>query len=161
MGSLVLQNPAAVPHIAGMSVGTLVVDSFSHRDAQGFKFTVRCDRCGDSWPESYRRIMDGFLHQGCRNTLCRQNRLPEKKITQHERWLNQPEPIAVRQPEPVKAEPVRVEQVSADYLRYVAVCKKTGQTDVRSWGEFKNLGDLLHKNVMAQVERLEEKYDSD
>jgi hypothetical protein len=58
----------------------------------------------------------------------------------------------------VKAEPVqRIERVSTDYLRYVAVCQKTGQRDVRTWSEFQNFGDFLHKNVMAQVSAIEER----
>jgi hypothetical protein len=159
MGSLnVLSNPSTIPHIEGMKVGTLTVDSFARRDASDFKFNIRCTRCGDRWTESYRRIMDGFLHQGCRNTTCRLNRLPESKVSAHEKWLNEPEPLAVTQSEPVKPEPVRVEQVSTDYLRYVAICTKVGQADIRTWNEFKNFGSFMHKNVMAQVEQLEEKY---
>ena|ERR1700691_1312270 len=155
---MILANPAAVPHITGMTVGTLTVDSFSHRDATGFKFNIRCNRCGDAWPESYRRIMDGFLHQGCHNTLCRLDRLPESKKSTHERWLDSPEPVATPAPEPVKVKPVqRVEQVSVDYLRYLAACQKTGTPSSVPWREFDLLGTRLHKDIMARVARIEEK----
>ena len=157
---MILANPSAVPHIEGMTVGSLTVESFAYRDANGLKFNIRCNRCGDRWIETYRRIMDGFLSQGCRNTPCRLDKLPESKKSAHERWLDSPEPVAAtQQPETPEAEPVRVEQVSTDYLRYIAVCRKIGQTDVRSWAEFKNFGDFLHKNVMDQVRRIEEKYE--
>jgi hypothetical protein len=103
---MILQNPSAVPHITGMTVGTLTVDSFSHRDGKDFKFNIRCG-CGATWTESYRRIMDGFLKQGCHNTACRLGRIPETRITQHEKWLDSPDEPVAAQPEPPKAEPVR------------------------------------------------------
>jgi predicted nucleic acid-binding Zn-ribbon protein len=159
MGSLVLSNPSTIPHIEGMTVGTLTVDSFARRDASGFKFNIRCTRCGDRWTESYRRIMDGFLHQGCRNTTCRYGRMPERKpISQHEKWMNSPDepPTPAPAPEP-KPAPV-IEKVSTDYIRYLAVARRTNPEDIRSYAEFKNFGSFMHKNVMDQVAELEEKY---
>jgi hypothetical protein len=140
-----------------MTVGSLIVDSFSQRDASGFKFNIRCTRCGDRWLESYRRIRDGFMAQGCHNNLCRLNRLPESKVTAHEAWLNSPEPEPIPEPTPAPKPAQVVEKVSVDYLRYVAACHKTGQSDVRSWKEFDNFGTFLHTNVMRQVANIEEK----
>jgi hypothetical protein len=106
---MILPNPTAIPHsVVGMVVGTIVVDSFAYRDGRDFKFNVRCNRCGDSWIETHRRIADGFLRQGCRNTACRLNRLPERKITAHEKWLIAPDevkPVDAPTSEPVKEEP--------------------------------------------------------
>jgi len=155
---MIFADPNAVPHIAGMSEGTLTVESFSHRDPDGgFKFNIRCSRCGATWKESYRRIVAGFLKQGCHNTACRLNRIEPPKISAHEKAWSEPEPAPAVAPEPVKPEPIP-EWISTDYLRYVAACRKVGQSDIRSWSEFRNFGDFLHKHVMAQVRNIEEKH---
>jgi hypothetical protein len=155
---MILKTLGSIPDIAGRTEGSLTVGSFSHRDASGLKFNIRCNRCGDTWLESYRRIMDGFLRQGCHNTQCRLNRLPERKVSKHEQWLNStdepaPEPLA---PEPVKAESTP-ELVSVDYLRYLTACQKIGQHQVISPGEFNGLGSFMHKNLMERVEKIEER----
>jgi hypothetical protein len=96
----------------------------------------------------------------CQLTECRLGRWQPTKITGYERnYLNAPDTVRlIETQDPVKATPVQAEKVSTDYLRYVAVCRKTGQSDVRSWAEFKSFGDFLHKNVMEQVKRLEERH---
>lgn len=126
---------------------------------------IRCDRCGSEWTMPDRIVRNYVTSGGGRGTdipcyldACRMGRLRPAKITAHEQWLNSPEES---KPAETPAEPVKEpmpERVSTDYLRYVAICRKIGQTDVRPWSEFRNFGDFLHKHVMAQVSAIEEKH---
>lgn len=107
-------RPADVQDLTGRTVGTLRVTGFSHRDAAGIKWHVLCTKCGDRTIETSRRIIDGHLGKGCRIDNCRLDRLPEKRITQHEKWLNSaddptqaaPAREPFKQPEPKKQEVV-------------------------------------------------------
>jgi hypothetical protein len=157
MSSVWATRPSDVRDLTGYTEGTLKVSAFSHRDAGGIKWHVECTRCGDRTIDTSRRILDGHLRKGCRIDDCRLNRLPEKRITAYEKWLDAPEPVAAPEPEPAKAEPVqRVEPVTTDYLRYVAACQKTGTPSV-PFREFQQLGPNLHRDIMARVATVEEK----
>src|SRR5580700_8216464 len=84
-------RPSDVRDLTGYTEGTLNVIGFSHRDAAGVKWHVRCSKCGDRTIETSKRIIDGHLRKGCRVDDCRLNRLKPVRLTAHERWLNSPD----------------------------------------------------------------------
>jgi hypothetical protein len=155
-----MSTPLGAVNWTGHTFGSVSVMKLANSSPRNW--LLRCNTCESEWtvPE---RIPSVYYASGlpipCRLEACRYGRLQPTKITGYERdYLNAPDPQPKPEPKPPKTEPVRVEQVSTDYLRYLAVCQRTGQADVRSWSEFENLGQFLHRKVMDQVWRLEEKY---
>lgn len=79
---------------------------------------VHCDICGSEWSMQDRAVRNHVFADGgngvaipCRLNECRMGRLQPMKITAHEQWLTSPdEPKPQPIPEPVKAQPMRVEK---------------------------------------------------
>jgi hypothetical protein len=153
-----MSTPLGAVNWTGHKFGSIEVVKLANSSPR--QWLLRCEVCKSEWPVP-ERILSQYNAAGlpipCRLETCRYGRLPERKISAHERWLNSPEPIAVTQPEPVKAEPIqRVEPVSTDFLRYAAACQKTGTPSV-PFREFQQLGPNLHRDIMARVATVEEK----
>lgn len=133
-------NASRYRDLSGMTEGTLVVETLAYRTSDGEpRYNVRCKKCGDQWIERYQRLSQGFLKQGCHNSICRLNKLPDSKISAHERWLSEPEPEPVTEPVPEPAPVKAVAPAPPDYRRYFTHAMKNSWTEVIPYGEWQTL----------------------
>lgn len=148
-------RPATIADLTGLRAGELSVTGMAQRKPEVY-WWVRCGRCGSTFRERHSLIMAGGLH--CKSDLCQLNRLPVRKTTAHEEWLNSPEPEPEPQPtpapEPIKRPEVQ-QPVDPGYRRYWVHATAQKWQTVHDYVTWLRIGDSGQRYLLAAVDEEE------